>query len=317
MAWPALVLTAGLGTRLRPLSAVRAKPAMPVAGRPLVLRILDWLASHGVVDVVLNLHHEPETITRVVGDGSLLGLRVRYSWEDPILGSAGGPRQALSLLDSPGFFVVNGDTLSDVNLADLRNTHEASDALVTLALVVQPDPSRYGGVSTDASGLVEGFVRRGMPSRYHFIGVQAATPDAFLPVPPGQAAESVTWLYPRLLAERRGAVRGFVSACSFADIGTPADYLATSLSIAARERHAGALTGEDCAVDPSACIEESVLWDRVVVEAGASLRRSVVADDVRIPAGSRFENAAILRQVAGYVPDAGDECTGDLVIRRF
>src|SRR5450759_5358596 len=93
---PALVLTACFGTRLRPLTDVRAKPAMPVAGEPMIRRIVSWLASHGIVDVVLNLHHRPETLTAVIGDGSDLGVRARYSWEQPrVLGSAGGPRLAL------------------------------------------------------------------------------------------------------------------------------------------------------------------------------------------------------------------------------
>src|SRR6478672_8495534 len=95
---PALVLTAGLATRLRPLSFVRAKAALPVAGVPLVRRILTSLASAGITDVVMNLHHLPHTLTTLVGDGSDLGMTVRYSWETPVLGSAGGPRRALPLL---------------------------------------------------------------------------------------------------------------------------------------------------------------------------------------------------------------------------
>ena len=93
----ALVLTAGLGTRLRPLTQVRAKPAIPVAGEPMVRRIVRWLAG-GVTDVVLNLHHLPETLAAAVGDGSDLGVRARYSWEQPeVLGSAGGPgRRSIS-----------------------------------------------------------------------------------------------------------------------------------------------------------------------------------------------------------------------------
>src|SRR5579863_10125505 len=95
----ALVLTAGLGTRLRPLTTVRAKPAIPVAGVPLIRRIVAWLASQRVTHLVLNLHHLPETLTRVVGDGGDLGVRVRYSWEQPrVLGSAGGPRLALPIV---------------------------------------------------------------------------------------------------------------------------------------------------------------------------------------------------------------------------
>src|SRR5688500_5937251 len=109
----ALVLTAGLGTRLQPLTLVRAKPAIPVAGEPLVRRLVRWLAAHGVTDVVLNLHHLPATLTAVVGDGSDLGSLVRYSWEQPqVLGSAGGPRQALPILGADAFLIANGDTLS-------------------------------------------------------------------------------------------------------------------------------------------------------------------------------------------------------------
>src|SRR5688572_14627239 len=113
----ALILTAGLGTRLRPLSYVRAKGALPGAGEPLVRRILRWLAAAGVEDAVLNLHHLPHTLTAVVGDGSDLGVRVRYSWETPVLGSAGGPKRALPLLGASRFLLVNGDTLTNVDVA--------------------------------------------------------------------------------------------------------------------------------------------------------------------------------------------------------
>src|SRR2546425_7476361 len=142
---PALVLTAGLATRLRPLSRVRAKAALPVAGEPLVERILRWLAAAGVEEFVLNLHHLPETITGLIGDGAGLGVRVRYSWETPVLGSAGGPRHALPLLGSGEFLIVNGDTLTDVNVAEVLEAHRASGALVTMALVPNTEPDKYGG----------------------------------------------------------------------------------------------------------------------------------------------------------------------------
>ena len=123
---PALVLTAGLGTRLRPLTLVRAKPAVPIAGEPLVRRIITWLRSAGVSDLVLNLHHLPETIASVVGDGSDLRVRVRYSWEQPaVLGTAGGPRRALPLLSGGTFLIVNGDTLTDVDDHDVDLHHPA------------------------------------------------------------------------------------------------------------------------------------------------------------------------------------------------
>src|SRR5688500_4986481 len=116
---PALVLTAGLGTRLRPLTYARAKAAVPVNGEPLAGRVARWLAARGIRDQVYNLHHQPSTIAAVLGDGTGLGVRVRYSWELPVLGSAGCPRRALPLLTDDGaerFLIVNGDTLTDVDI---------------------------------------------------------------------------------------------------------------------------------------------------------------------------------------------------------
>src|SRR5580765_5255060 len=125
---PAVVLTAGLGTRLDPLTPVVAKPAVPIGNRTLVEHVLDWLRLQGVTDLVLNLPHRPETITGALGDGAHLGLQVRYSWEDPILGSAGGPRHALPLLERRGhdpFLIVNGDTLCRLDLQAMIAAHAA------------------------------------------------------------------------------------------------------------------------------------------------------------------------------------------------
>ena len=115
----ALVLSAGLGTRLRPLSWLRAKPALPVAGAPLIAHILRGLASHGVREAIVNLHHRSETVAAAVGDGAAFGVRVRYSWEQPLLGSGGGPARAFSLLDGDELLIVNGDTLTDIDLRAL------------------------------------------------------------------------------------------------------------------------------------------------------------------------------------------------------
>src|SRR5262245_16638046 len=120
---PALVLTAGQGTRLDPLTRLVAKAAVPLGGRTLIEHVLDWVRTQGVVDVVLNLHHLPATITSVVGDGVHLGMSVRYSWEQPLLGSAGGPRRALPLVDSDEFLIVNGDTLSDFAFDPMIEAH--------------------------------------------------------------------------------------------------------------------------------------------------------------------------------------------------
>ena len=297
---PALVLTAGLGTRLRPLSYVRAKGALPLAGEPLARRILRWLHDAGVRDAVLNLHHLPHTLTGAIGDGGDIGIRVRYSWEVPVLGSAGGPRRALPLLhglsDEGSFLIVNGDTLTDVNIGTLVADHRSSGALVTMAVIPNTQPGKYGGIAADADSRFTGFVPRGSadPS-FHFIGVQVASPRAFESVPENTPSE-VRSLYPSLTAVQLGSVRVFQTNAEFLDIGTPADYLSTALAIAEREpAHAAAMRSSIAA---GARVERSVLWDDVVVGDGAMLKECVVTDGVVVPADTSWHGVA-LRLPAG------------------
>ena len=238
----ALVLAAGLGTRLRPLTDVCAKPAIPVAGEPLIRRIVRWLAAHDVNDLVVNLHHLPHTLTAVLGDGSDLSVRVRYSWEQPqILGSAGGPRHALDLIGSDTFLIVNGDTLTDLNLRALVDAHRRSGALVTLALVPNRQPDKYGGVVMNDDGNVTGFAARGaaVSQSFHFIGVQMVHAEVFRPLPPGQPAQSIGGIYDALIRARPGSIRGFVSDAAFWDIGTPEDYASTSARFSRQEKGYG------------------------------------------------------------------------------
>jgi mannose-1-phosphate guanylyltransferase len=239
----ALVLTAGLGTRLRPLTADRAKPALPVAGQTLIERIVTNLARSGVDRILLNLHYRPDTITRIVGDGSALGVSVRYSWEVPLLGSGGGPRRAFALVPDDRLWLVNGDTLTDVDLTAMAAEHSASDALVTMAVIPNPAPQRYGGVVVTADGHVAAFVPRGSADpTWHFVGVQIAERQAFASLADGVPASSVGPLYESLMASRAGAVRAFRSHAHFADIGTPRDYLETCLAMAAETAVTGACT---------------------------------------------------------------------------
>jgi NDP-sugar pyrophosphorylase family protein len=288
---PALVLTAGLATRLRPLSLVRAKAALPVAGVPLVHRILRTLAAGGVTDAVLNLYHLPHTLTRIVGDGSGLGVRVRYSWEVPVLGPAGGPRRAIPLLGST-FLIVNGDTLTDLDVRALVADHRRAGALVTMAVVPNTQRDKYSGLSADDSGRLTGFARRGAPDNaFHFIGVQVVEAEAFASVPENVPFETST-LYTSLIASRPGSIRLFKMSAEFFDIGTPADYLDTSLRIGDHERRAGE-PSSSTHVDPTARVERSILWDDVVVEPGTMLRECVVTDGVRVPADTSWHGVSI------------------------
>ena len=308
-----LVLAAGLGTRLQPLTLARAKAAAPVDGEPLIRRTIRWLVDHGLRDLVVNLHHKPDTITAVIGDGSDLDARVRYSWEATVLGSAGGPRHALPLLlDSaesrlaspkplPGeggtCVLVNGDTLTSVDLPEMIAQHQRSGAQVTMALIPNPRPDKYGGVLLDDEQRVTGFTRRGSAVRsFHFIGPQVVEAEAFLPLADNVPFESVLGLYPQLMTARHGSVMGFVSDATFQDIGTPADLLQTSLDLAAADgRPDRPHWGEDVRIGEGASVTRCVLWNHVTVGANAVLDECVVADGVSIPDGAQYRRCAIVQ----------------------
>jgi len=157
----ALVLSAGLGTRLGRLTADRPKPMVEIAGEPAVGYILRWLRGHGVTDVAVNLHHRPAPLTDFVGDGSAFGVRVRYSFEDRLLGSAGALRPLRDFFNAdPAFVVVYGDVLTDLDLSAVVAEHRRDDAEATLAVHEVDDVSEAGIVAFDDVRRITGFVEK-------------------------------------------------------------------------------------------------------------------------------------------------------------
>jgi mannose-1-phosphate guanylyltransferase len=234
----------------------------------------------------------------VVGDGSDLGVKVRYSWEQPvILGSAGGPRQALDIIGADTFFLINGDTLTDLNLRALAESHVESGAFVTLALVPNVEPLRYGGVKLAADGRVVGFVPRGPAAAgsQHFIGAQIVDRSVFAGLPAGQPVNSIGGCYDRLLAREPGAIRGFVTNASFSDIGTVADYWHTSSAWSA----ATAATPPTTHIHRSAIINSSIVWDDVEVGAETVLNECIVTDGVRVPERAVYQRKILMRAADG------------------
>jgi NDP-sugar pyrophosphorylase family protein len=207
----------------------------------------------------------------------------------PVLGSAGGPRRALPLLASPTFLIVNGDTLTNVDVAGLLDAHRTSGALVTMAVIPNTDPAKYGGVVADNRGVVTGFTKAGStePS-FHFIGVQVVEGAAFASLPDNKPAESVKDVYPTLIAARPGSVRAFITDAEFFDIGTPRDYFDTCMHFRTKEPN------ESRIPNPESRLEDCIVWDDVHIDPRARLSRCIVTDGVRVPAGS-WENMIIRR----------------------
>ena len=159
----AMIMAAGLGTRLRPISYEMPKPMVPVLNRPVMEHILELLARHGFTEVNANLHWFPELIRDRFGDGSRLGIELRYSEEEALLGTAGGVRGVADFLGDD-FLVISGDALTDIDLAAMRDFHRSHGGIATLATKRVADTSQFGVVITGADGRVQGFQEKPDPA---------------------------------------------------------------------------------------------------------------------------------------------------------
>jgi NDP-sugar pyrophosphorylase family protein len=222
----AMVLAAGKGTRLAPLTHTLPKPLMPVGGRPLLEHIIEFLRAGGIEDVVINLHHLGHCIEETIGDGSRLGVRVRYSWEREILDTGGGIKHAEALLGTEPFVVCNGDSLLELALGDVVAHHRASGAIATIAVRPSPEAARYGLVELDAqdrvrriSGRPEGPIDEPLRG-FMFPGLHVMEPEIFQWMEAGRAFGVARETYPRLLAAGR-TIGGFVTEARWINIDTP------------------------------------------------------------------------------------------------
>jgi mannose-1-phosphate guanylyltransferase len=159
----AMIMAAGLGTRLRPITYEMPKPMVPVLNRPVMEHIVELLARHGFTEVIANLHWFPELIRDRFGDGSRFGIELRYSEEEALLGTAGGVRRAADFLGEE-FLVISGDALTDIDLAAMREFHASHDGIATLATKRVADTSQFGVVITGPDGRVQGFQEKPDPA---------------------------------------------------------------------------------------------------------------------------------------------------------
>jgi mannose-1-phosphate guanylyltransferase len=159
----AMLLAAGLGTRLRPITYDMPKPMVPVLNKPVMEHILRLLTRHGFTEVVANLHWFPELIQEYFGDGSELGVALSYSYEEQLLGTSGGVRNAAEFLGD-SFLVISGDALTDIDLTAMREFHESHDGIATLATKRVEDTSQFGVAITGADGRIQGFQEKPDPS---------------------------------------------------------------------------------------------------------------------------------------------------------
>ena len=294
----AMILSAGYGTRLWPLTEDRTKPAIPILGKPLVGYVAEYLAGYGWRDILVNLHHRPDSVRKALGDGSKFGVNLQYIDEPVILGTSGALDNARNYFDSETFLVINGKLICDLDLNAALQTHRQSRAIATLVLLPNIRRERFTVVET-ANGLLKGF--GGMPTPASagedpplmFTGIQILEPSIFKYIPRGVFSHSTSDVYPQaMLKDERVAVH--ISSGTWYELSTLQRYLDISLAMLAA-RHETLTVGAQCAIAAGAEVTEAVLWDDVVVEPGARIRRAVLADGVIIKSGEVIENAIVVR----------------------
>lgn len=221
----ALLLAAGAGTRLRPLTDGRPKAMVEIAGEPAVAYALRWLAAEGATDVAVNLNHCPEVLTDFVGDGARFGVRVTYSHEPAALGTAGALRQLRTFLEGePVFLVLYGDVITDLPVAPMLLAHQAARADVTIALHRPDDPTSSGLVDFDTTGRITRFVEKPRPSEVFSDwangGIYLCGPAVLEYLGGGTPLDFGTHVFPAMLRDGR-RLYAHASEATFLDFGTP------------------------------------------------------------------------------------------------
>jgi mannose-1-phosphate guanylyltransferase len=310
-----MVLCAGLGTRLRPLTELVPKPAVPVCGVPLVRWALALLAGAGVRRAVVNVHHLPAAMTLAAEDAAAaLGLDVAVSTEPVIAGTGGALREARThLAGADAIVLLNGDILFDVDVPAALGAHRASGALATMVLLPMPAGARYATVDVDGSGAVRRIAGAFGPGGeglvpWHFSGVHVLSPAILDRVPAQPFEVDVNrHVYPPLMAA--GSVRGIVVGGYWNDLGAPARYLEANADVllgrvplgrfagldpfaGTRELAPGVRAALGAAIDPAARLVAPVfVGEGSRIAAGASLEDAVVWSNTAISAGETVRHA--------------------------
>lgn len=301
----AMILAAGFGTRLFPLTIDRTKPAIPFLGKPLVGYVAEYIAKFGIQDIVVNLHHQPDSVIEAMGDGSAFGVHIDYTREEPnILGTAGALDNAREFLKDDTFVIVNGKIITDIDIAAAIETHKKSGAVATLVLKENHKREKFTVVDCE-DGYIKQFgphatpvtkaelrdTEHDIPVPLMFTGIHIAEPELLEMIPRGVFSDTVTDIYiPHI--KQGGKIGAHVGTGEWYELSTIPRYLDISLAMMGTTN---VHYGSNCKMAGAVSVKDSVIWDDVTIGDGASLYRTIVADGVSIAPGEHFENAAIVR----------------------
>jgi len=298
----AMVLAAGLGERLRPLTLEQPKPLIPVANRPLIEFNLDLLKRNGIEDVVVNLHYMGDRIKEHLGDGSRFGLRIIYSEEPALLGTGGGIRKMRDFFGDRAFVVINADILIDIDLGEVIGFHLSRRAFSTMVLRPNPDPVRYGTIETDHSERIREFLGKVKTKqtgleKWMFTGIHIMDPEVMNFMPKRKTFCINRDVYAQWIRSKKPCY-GYIHRGYWRDLGEIGDYFQANQDIL--DNHAlkqGSVDngpanykrGNGVTVDPDCLIGNgAVIKDEAVIGPGA-----IIGDRCTIGSGSRVSNSIL------------------------
>jgi len=327
-----MIMAAGKGTRLRPLTDFIPKPMAPIVNRPALHHILALLRRHGFGEIVINLHHLPEAVTGHFGDGGTLDLDIAYSFEPELLGTAGGVKNNERFLGSTTFLVMSGDALTDIDLTGLVATHRRNGSIATLAVKEVADPSLFGVVVADDDNRIVGFQEKPplaeARSRLCNCGIYVFEPDILSHIPPAQFDDFGSRLFPELLRRKIPFHCAPVDEY-WSDVGNLGEYVKGNsdamegrvrVNVPGHEVRPGVWIDDRTEIDPSVRIEPPVVIGRdcavgneVLIEGpavigsgsvlgqGSTVFRAIVLPDSVIAPGSVVIGGVVGRQLGAPV----------------
>ena len=310
-----MILAAGFGTRLFPLTIDRTKPAIPFLGKPLVGYVAEYVAKFGFKEVVVNLHHQPESVINALGDGSDFGVKICYTYEEPnILGTAGALDNARHLLENETFLIVNGKIITDIDINLALETHRKSGALATMVLQPNLNHERFSEVLVE-NGQVKRFGDFPKPLSildsqsktppYMFTGIHILEPEVFEYIPRGVYSDIVPTFYNPAIKKGK-KIAAHIAGGKWFELSTIRRYLDISLNMLNGNREEN-IIGKNNLISNTAKLEKSIVWDNVKIGNDAQIFHSIIADNVIIKSGKTYQDVAIVNAEMihqhGKIPD--------------
>jgi mannose-1-phosphate guanylyltransferase len=284
----AMILAAGRGKRLRPLTDVLPKVLVPMVNMPMLERTIELLKLHGVQEVIINAHHHYKKITEYLQRRDSSNIKIEVRVEQEILGTGGGIKNTQDFWDERPFIVINGDIVTDINLSEVYAYHQRRANLVTMVL---HDFPAYNKLRIDEHmNILSIGSTAGGEDTLAFTGIHVLDPEA-LDYIPENARHNIIDCYRRLMQDKRG-VRAYVTTGHrWIDIGTAHEYLRANFDLLSPEKVA---IGRDCHINPKASLDEwAILGSRCSIEKGAMVQGSVLWDDVTVREGVRVIDSVV------------------------